>query len=154
MPMFSAKKIMSSLNTQNVDGTVPSTISFGPAPTIPGNISFGPSPTINGTSFTWGTAPLVKNASFVWGTPPDVSASFNWGTPPDPAVNWGEAPAPAVNWGEAPFISVSISQSTIANKTPTSSSASGNAGEVCWDANYVYVCVATNSWKRMAISSW
>lgn len=39
-------------------------------------------------------------------------------------------------------------------KTPASATASGSAGEVCWDANYVYVCVATNTWKRAAISSW
>lgn len=39
-------------------------------------------------------------------------------------------------------------------KTPASASASGNAGEVCWDANYMYVCVATNVWKRTPISTW
>jgi hypothetical protein len=27
-------------------------------------------------------------------------------------------------------------------------------GSVCWDANYVYVCVATNSWKRAALAAW
>lgn len=39
-------------------------------------------------------------------------------------------------------------------KTPASASASGNAGDICWDANYIYVCVATNTWKRAALSSW
>src|SRR5260370_39374440 len=32
------------------------------------------------------------------------------------------------------------------------SNAAGKAGEFCWDANYLYVCVATNTWKRMAIT--
>jgi len=39
-------------------------------------------------------------------------------------------------------------------KTPASASDTGVAGEICWDANYVYVCTATNTWKRTAISTW
>ena len=39
-------------------------------------------------------------------------------------------------------------------KTPASATATGTAGEICWDADYIYVCVATNSWKRTAIAAW
>lgn len=39
-------------------------------------------------------------------------------------------------------------------KTPISSTAAGVKGTVCWDANYVYVCVDTNTWKRTALSTW
>ena len=39
-------------------------------------------------------------------------------------------------------------------KTPSSASDSGNAGDICWDANYLYVCVAANTWKRAALASW
>ena len=39
-------------------------------------------------------------------------------------------------------------------KTPASASATGAAGEICWDANYIYVCTATNTWKRTAIATW
>jgi len=39
-------------------------------------------------------------------------------------------------------------------KTPASATATGTAGEICWDANYIYVCTATNTWKRTAISTW
>ena len=38
--------------------------------------------------------------------------------------------------------------------TPASASATGTAGEVAWDANYIYICTATNTWKRVAISTW
>lgn len=38
--------------------------------------------------------------------------------------------------------------------TPASSTAPGKTGELCWDNDYVYVCVAPNSWKRTALSSW
>lgn len=39
-------------------------------------------------------------------------------------------------------------------KTPASAGAAGNQGDICWDANYVYICTATNTWRRAAISSW
>lgn len=38
--------------------------------------------------------------------------------------------------------------------TPASASAAGTAGTILWDASYVYVCVATNQWKRAALSTW
>jgi hypothetical protein len=39
-------------------------------------------------------------------------------------------------------------------KTPASAAATGAAGTICWDADYVYVCTATNTWKRAAIATW
>jgi hypothetical protein len=38
--------------------------------------------------------------------------------------------------------------------TPATSSDPCNQGQIAWDTNYVYVCVATNTWKRAALSSW
>lgn len=38
--------------------------------------------------------------------------------------------------------------------TPASANASGNVGDICWDSSYVYVCVANNTWKRSALSTW
>ena len=38
--------------------------------------------------------------------------------------------------------------------TPSSASDVGAAGQIAWDANYIYVCVATDTWKRVAIGSW
>ena len=39
-------------------------------------------------------------------------------------------------------------------KTPATSGATGTTGEIAWDANYIYVCTATNTWKRVAIATW
>lgn len=39
-------------------------------------------------------------------------------------------------------------------KTPSSASDTGTTGEICWDASYIYVCTATNTWKRAALSTW
>ena len=40
------------------------------------------------------------------------------------------------------------------SRTPSSASDFGQTGEIRWDANYIYVCVATDTWKRVALSSW
>jgi hypothetical protein len=39
-------------------------------------------------------------------------------------------------------------------QTPASASATGTAGTIAWDTSYIYVCTATNTWKRAAISTW
>ena len=40
------------------------------------------------------------------------------------------------------------------SNTPSSATDFGFPGEIRWDANYIYVCVATDTWKRVALSSW
>ena len=42
----------------------------------------------------------------------------------------------------------------IPTHTPASATATGTAGEIAWDANYIYICTATNTWKRVAIGTW
>jgi hypothetical protein len=39
-------------------------------------------------------------------------------------------------------------------QTPASATATGVAGQVCWDATYLYVCIATNTWRRVAHATW
>jgi hypothetical protein len=39
-------------------------------------------------------------------------------------------------------------------RTPASATATGTAGEICWDASHIYVCTATDTWKRVAIATW
>lgn len=37
---------------------------------------------------------------------------------------------------------------------PASASATGSQGQIAWDTSYIYVCTATNTWKRVAIATW
>jgi hypothetical protein len=37
---------------------------------------------------------------------------------------------------------------------PATATSTGVVGEMAWDANYIYQCVATDSWKRSAIAVW
>lgn len=39
-------------------------------------------------------------------------------------------------------------------QTPASAAAAGTLGDIAVDANYVYVCTATNTWKRAALTTW
>jgi len=58
--------------------------------------------------------------------------------------------------GEATFNSdVDVGGDLITTtKTPASASATGTAGTIAWDASYIYVCTATDTWKRVAIATW
>jgi hypothetical protein len=38
------------------------------------------------------------------------------------------------------------------SKTPATGTATGATGDIAWDANYIYVCTATNTWKRSLIT--
>jgi len=39
-------------------------------------------------------------------------------------------------------------------QTPASSTATGTTGDIAWDADYIYVAVAGNTWKRAALTTW
>ena len=40
------------------------------------------------------------------------------------------------------------------NTAPSSATDTGRLGEIRYTADYIYVCVATNQWKRVALSTW
>jgi hypothetical protein len=40
------------------------------------------------------------------------------------------------------------------SSTPANAGSVGVQGEIRWDANYIYVCIATDTWKRVAIGTW
>jgi hypothetical protein len=42
---------------------------------------------------------------------------------------------------------------TIPRNTPASSTATGVPDSITYDTNFIYICVAKNQWKRVALSS-
>lgn len=42
----------------------------------------------------------------------------------------------------------------VSNIPPGSSGSTGATGQLALDTNYLYVCVATNTWKRTQLTSW
>lgn len=52
------------------------------------------------------------------------------------------------------FDGTSDFQVAVNKGTPASATATGTAGDVAWDADYFYVCTATDTWKRTALATW
>jgi len=94
-----------------------------------------------------GTAPLTVasttlvanlNADLVRGQAPAVAATANTIMSRDAAGN--TALADTLRLATA--------------RTPASAIAPGIVGEICWDENFVYVCTATNIWRRAGLVTW
>lgn len=61
------------------------------------------------------------------------------------------------NAGRSYSGSVDIDADTIRvrqSKTPANAGDTGSAGDICWDADYLYICIATDTWRRVAHASW
>ena len=37
---------------------------------------------------------------------------------------------------------------------PTSTTSTGIEGQIAFDVNYLYICVDTNTWRRVGLSTW
>lgn len=48
----------------------------------------------------------------------------------------------------------SVTDLKIGGTAPANASATGTAGTIVFDSGYVYLCTATNTWKRAALSTW
>jgi len=42
---------------------------------------------------------------------------------------------------------------TTSSYAPASSSGAGVPGQMAWDSGYLYICISSNTWKRVAIST-
>lgn len=64
----------------------------------------------------------------------------------------GTSKAKITKGGVPTFAGDTLTLSTA--KTPSSATATGTTGMICWDASYMYICTGTNTWRRVAHSSW
>jgi hypothetical protein len=51
----------------------------------------------------------------------------------------------------ANFTELYTALGTVPNGTKTATD-TGTAGQISYDANYIYICTATNTWKRAALT--
>ena len=56
--------------------------------------------------------------------------------------------------GNAGRVKINANQFEILSNPPANAGAAGNAGQITWDNDYIYVCVAANTWKRVGIATW
>ncbi len=59
---------------------------------------------------------------------------------------------PSINFIEEKPLS--LYKLTTLNTAPASASATGTQGEIRITADAVYICTATNTWKKVAIATW
>jgi hypothetical protein len=62
------------------------------------------------------------------------------------AMGWGDTLNTALDYLDTkvgPWVAV-----------PATATSAGVAGQVAYAAGFLYVCVATNTWRRTALSSW
>jgi hypothetical protein len=45
-------------------------------------------------------------------------------------------------------------QHRLQGTAPANATATGTAGDIRYDADYIYICTATNTWKRASIATW
>jgi hypothetical protein len=62
-------------------------------------------------------------------------------------------PSGATSVRTVPFSTLSANI-IISNTVPANTSSNGNAGTIRYDSNYIYVCIANNTWKRAELTSW
>ena len=144
---------------QNSAGTVLASVTSAGAIASSGSIG------INDTGYaltvTGSAGSYVKGLSLPAGSMVGFTGSGNWYSALDLAIARSAAGILEINNGTAGtyrdlrlrglIASASIIQTFL---TPASASDTGTAGQIGWDTNYIYICTATNTWKRVAIATW
>ena len=73
------------------------------------------------------------------------------------AINWADGKAFTKN-ASGNIVSVTLGGGGGSGLTwssvPASPTATGAAGQIAYDADFFYTCVATNTWRRTALSTW
>lgn len=80
-------------------------------------------------------------------TPLEGKASMNWSPGSNKSHNLGKS---GTRWNKAYVGNVNAEIQT----APSSATDTGEAGEIRITSDYIYVCVATDTWKRSALSTW
>jgi hypothetical protein len=52
------------------------------------------------------------------------------------------------------FLATTVATRLASPTAPSSSTSTGNSGQVAYDNTYIYVCIAQNTWVRAALSTW
>jgi hypothetical protein len=59
-----------------------------------------------------------------------------------------------LNNGTSKFAVSSAGRIIAPSAPPANAAAAGVAGSITWDSGFIYICTATNTWKRVAIATW
>lgn len=99
-----------------------------------------------GIKFSGWTGTAVTNSYGLY-----MDNSIDRGTTLKYAI-YSEATSPSLLTGDLFINSAKFYITT--PQTPASAAAACTIGQLAWDTSFIYVCVATNTWKRVAIATW
>lgn len=111
-------------------------------------------------NFTSGVTPLTAvdiNGGAIDGTPIGAATPSTGAFTTLAATSIDSTPIGGTTPAAGAFTSLSTTGDSITiatSKTPASATDTGTAGQVCWDASYIYVCTATDTWVRASIATW
>lgn len=54
---------------------------------------------------------------------------------------------------EIGFLGDAVDKIAGENTVPALATSTGKAGQIAFDSNYIYVCIATDTWKRAALTT-
>lgn len=66
----------------------------------------------------------------------------------------GDIYDPVIEFKNDGSLNILVGNISVPTVTPASATAAGKAGTITWDTNYLYVCTATDTWKRIALAAW
>ena len=118
-------------------------------------------PTVNGTNgqvltsdgagnVAWGAGGGGGASVTISDTPPAASAGDLWWESDSGRLKIYYQDVDSSQWVDvAPPLAPALS-----SNAPATASSTGSAGDIRYDSGYVYVCVATDTWKRAALTTW
>ena len=118
-------------------------------------------PTTNGTNgqvltsdgagnVAWGAGGGGGASVTISDTPPAASAGDLWWESDSGRLKIYYEDVDSSQWVDvAPPLAPALS-----SNAPATASSTGSAGDIRYDSGYVYVCVATDTWKRAALTTW
>jgi hypothetical protein len=71
-------------------------------------------------------------------------------TTPTPVVN-ADSGLVTIPWNSFFVALATPGSALLAKNTPATSAAAGVPGQISYDASFLYVCTAVNTWKRIAL---
>lgn len=137
------------------DGVTRMTFSAGGTATVNTALVAGSTALINSGSQAFTTSFHVvswNNGCFGWASTGTVTTAST----ADTAIKRASAGLVEINNGTAgTYRDLVVRNLRMSAPTvPATATSTGSEGQISWDSNFVYVCVATDSWKRAALSSW
>ena len=118
-------------------------------------------PTVNGTNgqvltsdgagnVAWGVGGGGGASVTISDTPPAASAGDLWWESDSGRLKIYYQDVDSAQWVDvAPPLAPALS-----SNAPATASSTGSAGDIRYDSGYVYICVATDTWKRAALTTW